>query len=188
MSVIRCTFQRKHLSEFIDNKVVLTIGVFDGVHLGHRFLIEQSKILASELSAENVIYTFWPYPHHLGQTIIYSRERKYAVLHSLGIKYIVEHDFSNSFSLLNAVEFIDYLTLQIPFLVGICVGQDFRFGCCRGGDVNILQDLCSQRGIVCKIFKKYIKNGTVISSTYVRQLLKQGNIELVNELLGEQYF
>lgn len=191
MTVIHTSFLAE-LQQLRQKNIVLAIGVFDGVHIGHRALIKQTKKLSSELSAECAVYTFWPYPHHVYdpkiKPLIYQLSRKYEILASLGVKYIIEQNFDFTFSKLNSEKFVQYLLNQVPLVRGICVGSDFRFGHSRKDGINELSKLCQKYGIHCKIIDNFIKDGAVVSSTRIRQLIAAQDWKNVQTLLGEKFF
>ncbi len=191
MTVIR-TFTSLGIPSLVDKNLVIAIGIFDGVHIGHRYLIERAKNLARVLSSECAVYTFWPYPHHVDdkkeKKILYSIDHKYDVLHELGVKYIIEQVFNENFSQLRADKFMEYLLLQIPLLRGICVGQDFQFGYSRSGDVDTLHKLCREHHICCQVVNNLIIHDQVVSSTYIRQLVAENNFQLANTLVCDEYF
>ncbi len=188
MAVIRTTCSQQ-IQQLKEADIVLTIGVFDGVHVGHRHLIEQTMNLAADLSAECAVYTFWPYPRHVydqeNKLMIYPLPRKYEILENLGVKFVIEQRFDDIFSALNAEEFVRYLLQQMPLLRGICVGADFRFAHARSDDAGVLCLLCKKYGIHCRVVEKISLNGSVVSSTRIRQLITSNDLESAKILLGE---
>ncbi|MDE6432403.1 MAG: FAD synthetase family protein [Opitutales bacterium] len=190
MTVIH-TFSSATIQQLRQKNIVLAIGVFDGVHIGHRVLIEQTKQLGLKVSAECAVYTFWPYPHHVYdpkfKPLIYPLSRKYKILKNLGVQHIIEQNFDSTFSKLHSEEFIQYLLNQVPLLRGICVGSDFRFGYAREDGVDALSTLCLKYGIYCKVIDKFAKDGIVVSSTHIRRLIAANDFKNAETLLGEKF-
>lgn len=180
------------IPELIDRKIILAIGVFDGVHVGHRCLIKRAQKLARKFSAECVIYTFWPYPIHNydneEKKIIYSREHKYKVLSDLGIKYIVEQSFDAQFSTISADKFVPLLKRKFPYLFGICVGTDFKFGYARTGDIKSLKAKCCNLNISCECVEQCHIDGQRVSSTRIRELVEIYKLKEADKLLGVKFF
>lgn len=173
-----------------DTNVVLTIGVFDGVHIGHRHLIRYTSQLAMNLSAACTVYTFWPYPRHNydpeDKFMLCSPERKYEIFKELGVGHVVEQSFEPSFARLTAEEFIKHLIQQMPLLRGICVGEDFHFGYGRSDGTDRLYSLCTQYGIICQIVPRLALDGQVVSSTLIRKLLLANDEQGAAKLLGTE--
>lgn len=190
MTPIRTT-STSLIEQLKQKNIVLCIGVFDGVHIGHRFLIENTKSLAFELSAECAVYTFWPYPRHVydqaQKMMIYSLERKYEVLEKLGVKHIIEQSFDPNFSKLTSENFVRHLLAQVPLLRGICVGADFRFGHGREGTISTLASLCTHYGIIFKPVDNLLASGEIVSSTRIRHLISIQNLSSAKSLLGEKF-
>ena len=156
-----------------DNPVVLAIGVFDGVHAGHRKLIEEARSFAAEIGAYPCIFTFWPYPSHVlsahkPKEIILHKNEKYDKIFECGIQTIFEQHFDQNFANLSPEDFINLLTTRLN-LFGICVGDDFRFGKNHVGDVKMLQSIAKQSGIKVKVVERLKINGNIVSSSLIRE-------------------
>jgi riboflavin kinase/FMN adenylyltransferase len=172
--------------------VILVIGVFDGIHAGHRFLFRRAFDLAVLEQASVVAYTFWPYPSHFyaknQKKIILSPECKFNLLASLGVQYVVEQRFDADFATLSPENFIDLLGRKFDSLISVCVGIDFRFGHNRTGDVIKLGKLCSEIGVVLQVVDEFCMNGKRVSSSTIRTLIDRRNFAAANELLGDEIF
>ncbi|MFA5574586.1 MAG: bifunctional riboflavin kinase/FAD synthetase [Brumimicrobium sp.] len=172
---------------------VLTIGTFDGVHLGHQKIIKQLNDVAEKHGGESVLFTFYPHPRLVlfpeshGLKLIQTQEEKVAKLRRFGLKNIIAYPFTKEFSRIPPVEFVrDYLVnkLKVKTLV---IGYDHHFGRNREGDINILKDLAPIYDFeVIEIGAKEVDEVN-ISSTKIREALKMGDIELANIYLGEPF-
>ncbi len=173
--------------------MVCTIGVFDGVHLGHQKIITTCVSYAKEHGFKSMAITFSRNPKiPLGEEMptLVSPQRKEELLALLGVDYMVVIDFSSDISKLAGVEFLNLLG-AICTLKGIVVGKDFRCGTpasCAGCEQ--LQEYLERHGSGNKlIVTPYVRldNGQRISSSLVRRKLKTGNFPLVEKMLGRPY-
>jgi len=174
-------------------KAVLTIGTFDGVHLGHRQIISQLVEESSACGGESVLITFYPHPRHIvqpDQTLeeLTTLEERILLLSSYGLQNLVVVPFTPEFADLSAEAYVrDFLVAKFnPH--AIIIGYDHKFGNKREGDFHLLEKLSEQYGYrVKEISEKLIKDA-IISSTRIRRALQSGQIEEANELLGHPYF
>lgn len=161
-----------------DKPVVLAIGVFDGVHAGHRKLIQETIVLSSEVMADPGVFTFWPHPSHVlsgckPKEIILHKKEKYEKIFECGIKVIFEQCFDNNFANLSPEDFFSLLTKKIN-VCGVCVGDDFKFGKNHAGDVRILQKIASDYKIEVKIVDRLRIDGNIVSSSLIRKNIANG--------------
>ena len=170
----------------------LAIGIFDGVHLGHKAVIEPSVISARRCQGVSGVLTFDPHPSHLLRPkdptpLIMPMDAKTAILHSIGVDCVIRKHFDNDFASITAEKFLGTLKKRLPSLVSIYVGENFRFGLNREGDVATL--IKSGLDLNLGVFSaKRIKNqGEPISSTRIRKKLEEGEIAKANDLLGYNY-
>ncbi|RFC53312.1 bifunctional riboflavin kinase/FAD synthetase [Brumimicrobium aurantiacum] len=172
---------------------VLTIGTFDGVHLGHQKIIKQLNEVAAKNGGESVLFTFYPHPRMVlfpdahGLKLIQTQEEKLDKLERMGLKNIIVHPFTKEFSRLTAIEFVrDFLINQLNIKT-IVIGYDHQFGKNREGSIELLKDLAPVYDFeVIEIGAKDIDEVNV-SSTKIRKALKEGDIELANTYLGEEF-
>jgi riboflavin kinase/FMN adenylyltransferase len=187
MKVIGTSFDEE-IAYLAGEKIVLAIGVFDGVHAGHRFLLKRAMELAGELGAVATVYTFWPYPTRFHASnrkkMIVSRGRKFEILATLGIQCVVEQCFDEDFARILAEDFTNFLKKKFKSLVGICVGPDFKFGHERRGDVHSLRESCGANGIILCVADEFSLDGDRVSSSKIRALLGSQNFSAANRLLG----
>jgi riboflavin kinase/FMN adenylyltransferase len=184
-----------HIDEFTPVKnAVVTIGTFDGVHIGHRKIISRIKELATASGGETVILTFFPHPRMIlhpedeNIKLITTITEKAGLLEQLGVDHLIITPFSRDFSNQSPEGYIrDVLVNQIG-TKKIVIGYDHRFGKDRQGG---LQDLLAQAPVygfeVIEIPEQDI-NDVAISSTRIRTALLGGNINIANECLGYPFF
>jgi riboflavin kinase/FMN adenylyltransferase len=172
-------------------ETLLTIGVFDGVHAGHRYLLEKLQQRAAEKNLLSGVVTFNPHPqsvlHPHNQLLWLSDvEDRIRSLQELGIDIVTVLTFTPKVAQLSAREFISLVKKQLR-MRGIVVGPDFTLG--RGGEGNIklLRALGREMKFSVEVITPYTINGEVVSSTLIRQALVQGDMKKVGKLMG-RYF
>ncbi len=174
-------------------RAVITIGSFDGVHMGHQKLISRINQLAAEIKGESVLITFYPhprqviYPNDQSLQLITSLEEKIALLKKFGVDHVVVVPFSVEFSQQNPREYIEkflYEKFKPSFIV---VGYDHKFGLNRQGNMELLQSYEEKLGFkTVKIDQQEIEDIT-ISSTKIRNSLLQNEISKANKYLNYHY-
>src|SRR5436190_12445068 len=173
---------------------VITIGTFDGVHAGHRKVIEQLKTEASIVKGETVIITFHPHPRKvvsstiLGIRLINTLEEKIELLEQAGIDHLVIVPFTDSFANQLASEYIKTFLIEKFHPHTIIIGYDHRFGIDRKGDYLLLEEMASEYNYRLKEIPKQMLDEISISSTKIREALLQGKIEVADKLLGYDFF
>jgi len=182
----------KELSE-VRIPLHLAIGVFDGIHLGHVAVIEPSIAAAKANGEHSAILTFDPHPSRLfkkdkGTQLIMDLKSKTRRLHEIGVDVVIAKTFDQEFSSITADQFLIYLKRELPSLKAVYVGENFRFGQGRTGDIKTLINSGTQLGIDVWSIDRIKQNGLAISSTRIRAALAKGEIENVNALLGYHYF
>lgn len=175
-----------------DKPIHLAIGVFDGVHLGHLAVIEPAVSTAKDNSGVSAVLTFDPHPSRLfkgnaGTELIMSLKTKVARLHGFGVDVVIAKAFDQEFASISADSFLAYLLDQLPMLKAVYVGENFRFGHGRVGDIQTLIESGTSLGIDVWSIDRIKQNGLPISSTRIREALKAGQVNRVNSLLGYRY-
>lgn len=170
----------------------LAIGVFDGVHLGHKAVIEPAISSARRSGAVSGVLTFDPHPSQLFRPedptrLIMPITTKTAMLNKIGVDCVIQKRFDRAFASIPAEAFLAHLKKSLPPLRSIYVGENFRFGKKRAGDVDTL--VRSAEALDLSVFsaQRIKRNGEPISSTRIRKELRAGKIESVNDLLGYNY-
>lgn len=170
----------------------ITVGNFDGVHVGHRMLLDQLKQKASVSRGKTLVLTFEPQPLEF-----FSPERqvprltrfreKFYQLVQLGIDYVLVVRFDDKFANLTAEQFIEKILYDTLKIKHIHVGDDFHFGSARQGDLRLLKDRSRQFGFDVSIMTDIKIDDERVSSTRVRRALQVADHALVNRLLGRPY-
>lgn len=177
-------------TEFKLHNSAVSLGKFDGIHLGHRLLIDKVVSLKNEGYIPTV-FSFQCNPRNLfsekDMKIIYTEEEKKRKLEEMGVDVFVSYPFSKETASMEAVDFIREVLVEKLDAKVIVVGSDFRFGHERKGDVALLKELAGQYGYQLIIFDKVKVDNHIVSSTLIRNELLHGNIPKVNQLLGEPF-
>ncbi|MBL7740140.1 MAG: bifunctional riboflavin kinase/FAD synthetase [Chitinophagaceae bacterium] len=173
---------------------VVTIGTFDGVHAGHRQIIEKLKEEAKTIKGETVIITFHPHPRKvvssaiLGIRLINTLAERIELLDQLGIDHLVIVPFTEVFANQPAEEYIKDFVVSKFRPHTIIIGYDHRFGRDRMGDYRMLEKHAGEYHYQLKEIPKHILDNIAISSTNIRQALLHNDIETANKLLGYEFF
>jgi len=177
-------------TDFKYKNSAVTLGKFDGLHLGHQQLID-IVISYKEQGLKAVMFSFLLHPGNLFSDkefeLIYTEEEKLAKLKRCGVDALISYPFTEETRAMEPEDFIKQILVDQLDAKIIVVGDDFRFGIHRKGDVKLLQEYEKTYGykvIACE--KKKWKN-EVISSSLIRKALKEGNMEAVNAMLGQPY-
>ncbi len=180
-----------HNSNRSGREAVATIGVFDGVHLGHQALIHQVITQASRLGVESVCVTFTPHPEDVLRPQIEiahlaTLDDRLALLKSLGISEVALFEFTLALSQLSPEEFIDLLLARFR-LRQLWIGSDFALGRGRSGSPERLAEIGAEKGFTVHQFPPVVIEEQVISSSRIRQALAGGHVEEAGRLLGRLY-
>ncbi len=170
----------------------LAIGIFDGVHMGHKAVIRSATTSAVNDGALSGVLTFHPHPSHLFKPedptrMLMDIETKTKMLHQSGVDLVIRQSFDPEFAAITADQFLLHLKRFIPRLSAVFVGENFRFGKRRLGDVSVLIETGKPLGIAVYSADRLKHNGSPISSTRIRSALESGNLREVNQLLGYHY-
>lgn len=173
---------------------VVTIGTFDGVHVGHRQIINKLKVEALKIKGESVIITFHPHPRKvissaiLGVRLINTLDEKIGVLSGLGIEHLVIVPFTDAFANQPAEEYVRDFLYEKFHPDTVIIGYDHRFGRERLGDYKLMERMAPQYGFKIKEISKHIIDEIAISSTNIREAILHTDIEMANKLLGYTFF
>jgi riboflavin kinase/FMN adenylyltransferase len=173
--------------------VHLALGMFDGVHLGHRSVIESALHAGRSVGGKSGLITFDPHPSRILRPdqptlMLMSLADRLNLFHETGIDFVVVLPFSMAFAALTAEAFLDMLVSYLPTLKGLHVGQNFHFGKGRGGDIAFMLEAGCSRGLNIYSVERFRFNGQPISSSRIRECLSQGLLETANDMLGYPYF
>lgn len=180
----------EHLPHF--NKAVITIGTFDGVHLGHRQIIAQLKAEAKKIGGETVIVTFHPHPRKVVHTdqqvrLITTIGERIELLTAAGIDHLVIVPFTHHFSELEPRDYVEGFLKKRFNPSMVIIGYDHRFGKDRKGDYKLLEDYSSKGYFELREIPQHVINHITVSSTLIRDYIHHGDIEKANELLGYEF-
>jgi riboflavin kinase / FMN adenylyltransferase len=172
---------------------IVSIGVFDGVHLGHQQLIQRLVSTAKQVNLKSVVLTFFPHPDALlhdkeGRYYLTTPEDRAELLMNLGVDYVITHPFDESVRQIRASEFVKLLCQHLK-MSALWVGSDFALGYEREGNTAFLRKEGTQHNFTVETIDlvTHAPDGTVISSTQIRQRLLSGDVDSVREWLGRAY-
>jgi riboflavin kinase/FMN adenylyltransferase len=175
----------------IPTPVVLAAGVFDGMHLGHRAVLETALAESRRLQATAVALTFDPHPATVLRPdavprLLTPTPHKLRLIESLGIPVALVVEFNKNFAAMPAAEFIERLATACP-LAGICIGEGWMFGHRRQGNADLLRHIGSEKNFFTREVAPVLVDGTVVSSTLIRQALAAGRLSDAARMLGRDY-
>ncbi|MCE2834974.1 MAG: bifunctional riboflavin kinase/FAD synthetase [Chitinophagaceae bacterium] len=173
---------------------VVTIGTFDGVHRGHRLILDRMRSVAEEVGGETVIITFDPHPRNIvgmrsdPQPLLTTMPERINLLAKIGIDHLVIVPFSPAFAAMDPRDYVqDFLVARFhPHT--LIIGYDHRFGRQREGDYHLLESLSETYGFQVRELDAQILRDAAISSTRIREALTEGRPEEATEQLGYPYF
>ena len=171
-------------------RVAVAIGVFDGVHRGHQAIFRELATLCADASAEPVAMFFEPHPRAVLQPEtaplrILSSEDRIEEIRRLGIRLFVRFPFTKELAAQSPQEFFERELAETGLdICGYCVGENWRFGCRNSGDAATLRRLS---GVDVRIVPSLLQNGLPVSSTRIRKALADGDMELVEAMMGRPY-
>ncbi|HHT57065.1 bifunctional riboflavin kinase/FAD synthetase [Herbinix luporum] len=184
----------KYISENIDFNIknsAVTLGKFDGLHQGHQILIDKVLSLKEE-GYTSVMFTFLYHPYNLFSDneikLIFTEDEKKHILSQSGLDVLISYPFSHDTKNIEPEDFIKNILVEKLDAKLIVVGNDFRFGRNRRGDINMLKAMEDIYGFKVISFEKKRWEDTIISSSVIRNELQRGHMERVNNLLGRTYF
>jgi len=183
----------EHAAALPPRPLHLAIGMFDGVHLGHRAVIEAAVQSARRSGGSSAVLTFFPHPSALVRPdnptrLMMPSATKARVMFQLGVDAVIEQPFTAEFARIGAGEFLPRVRRALPQLAGVYVGENWRFGRDRLGDVALLVAEGRRLGLGVFSADRVSFDGEPISSTRIRALLEAGDVATANTLLGYSYF
>lgn len=174
-------------------KNIITIGTFDGVHLGHKSILEKMKNATQNNQYESLVLTFFPHPRMVLQQdssikLLNTIDEKATLLEKFGIDNLIIHPFDEAFSNLSAEEFVKDVLVDKLNIHKIIIGHDHRFGKNRTADINDLIAFGKKYSFEVEQINAHEIDEIAISSTKIRKALIEGNIKLANQYLGYSYY
>ncbi len=179
--------------ELARDHAALTIGNFDGVHLGHLAILREVLEESRRSGGPACVYTFRPHPQEVLRPgsevkLLNLYDEKVEILESSGIEVVVEEPFSQEFFSLSAREFFEKVIVHGFKAASLFVGHDFAFGRNREGNLELLTVLCEERGVRLRVVPPREADGEIISSTRIRALLSEGKVALAAKLMDRPFF
>ena len=173
-------------------KSAVTIGTFDGVHIGHKKIIERLIQAASENDLESIILTFFPHPRMVLQKdanikLINTMEERSQILQKTGLKHLVIHPFSEEFSQLTAEEYVKKMLVKYLKAEKVIIGYDHRFGKGRSASIKDLINYGNEFSFAVEEISEQEIDDVAVSSTKIRKALDAGEIEKANSYLGYNF-
>jgi riboflavin kinase/FMN adenylyltransferase len=185
----------EHLAAFDTRaypKPVLALGNFDGVHLGHQAIFQHVVTRAREVDGTSMVFTFEPHPLQVlapekAPPLLTTYEQKICLIAALGITVGLRVPFTEQFARQEPIEFVREVLWRHLGIHEVVVGHDFRFGHRRAGTVDFLQAQAEHFGYRVTVIPAIMQDDTVVSSSNIRRLLLQGQVEPAARLLGRYY-
>jgi len=180
-----------HLNRLFVNPVI-TLGNFDGVHLGHQKIFERLKEEALKIHGEAVVITFEPHPRQVLSPKRYPPlltpfRKKMMLIENSGIETVLCIEFSSAFAEMSPLEFVRNVLVEKVNAKKIIVGYNYHFGRGKSGDVEILKNICKLFNIGVEVMEALTIEHTIVSSSKIRELIRGGEVEKASKLLGRDY-
>lgn len=168
------------------------LGNFDGVHLGHQILIKELVKQANQKKIDSTIITFEPHPHKLlapekADALLMTSKQKEEFIRSLRVDNLIFAPFTPEFAKMHYRDFIEEILIKKCNASIVVVGYDYRFGYRGEGNARILKELCQEKGVDTIIIPPVTYKGHIVSSTIIRTLIKNGDVEKAREYLGHLF-
>ncbi len=175
-----------------EQPTVLTIGTFDGVHLGHQKIIERVVATARQEGLLATIFTFFPHPrmvvqHDKSLKLIHTLEEKKQLLQQLGVDLLVVQPFNEAFAQLTAEEFVSTILVQHLNVKKVIIGYDHRFGRNRTANINDMRLFGEKYGFAVEEISVQEVDEVSVSSTKIREALNKGDVTTAEHYLGTPY-
>jgi riboflavin kinase / FMN adenylyltransferase len=171
---------------------VVTVGNFDGVHLGHQRILGTVCELARQANCKSAVLTFFPHPARVlrpaqSPPLLMTLDQRLAAIQSLGIDAAFVLRFDPQLAAVSAEDFVRRFLVDVMHARAVLVGGNFRFGHRQAGDVKLLVQLGQRWGFDVNTLPPVVKDGIVVSSTAIRGALREGRVEDARHLLGRPY-
>jgi len=171
---------------------VVTIGNFDGVHLGHRAILDKVVAEARARHGAALVLSFDPHPSRIlaperAPRLLTTTEQKLALLEAAGVNAILFAPFTLEFSRLSPQGFVEQVLHQRLRAAAVCIGANFRFGHRQAGDAALLVALAKQLGVAVHVVEPVVVRGDVASSSTIRRLVSEGDVRAAARLLGRPF-
>lgn len=173
------------------NRTVVALGMFDGVHLGHRALLRRAAEIAHACGDAAVAFTYDNHPRELfygAFPYLCTKEQRDALIRAAGCDRMDTVPFDAAFAAMAPETFVDWLCARYERgISAIVVGYDYRFGKGAKGDTTLLRTLCESRGILLEVIGKVTVDGETCASTRIREAIREGDLPRAERMLGRPY-
>jgi riboflavin kinase/FMN adenylyltransferase len=182
------------IENFNARNPVVSIGIFDGVHVGHKKIIDRLNELAVQYNGESVLVTLWPHPKEIlkpennNSLLLTTKKEKELLLDKSGIDNLIILPFTREFSQLTFQEFTRHYLIDKIKVKHIVIGYNHYFGKDRKGNFEYLSNISKEYGFTVEQLSPVIIQKSYVSSSIIRKNLEKGNIEAANKFLGYNYF
>jgi len=183
-----------NIENFRSKNPVVTVGIFDGVHRGHKYIINKLIEISRIKDGESVILTLWPHPRHVLNhdpsitRLITTLDEKIEILSGFEVQHLVILNFTQEFSRMSSCEFIEKIMVEKIGIKHLVVGYNHRFGSDREGDIQRLKKYAGRYHFTVEQLRPFRNGNQDISSSVIRDALMIGEINTANELLGHRFF
>lgn len=172
--------------------MVISLGMYDGVHKGHERIIYALKSIAEEKNYSSGIFSFWPHPRRIINPeyelkLLTNIEEKIEILEKKGLDFLFLQKFDKDFKNLDAEDFVEQILVKKINVRHVIIGKDHCFGKDRRGDFSLLEKLGKRWGFVVEKLELELFENDNISSTKIREVLQDGDIKIANQMLGYHY-
>jgi riboflavin kinase / FMN adenylyltransferase len=183
----------RDLTDFYARNPVLTVGTFDGVHLGHRKIIARLHDLAKAINGESVIFTFDPHPRKIVASaetnlrLLTTLDEKIELFEQSGIDHLIIYPFTSEFAQLSYEQFVEQILVDQIHTKSLVVGYDHKFGKGRQGDFEFLKSCADRLGFQIEKLDVLLMNESNVSSTKIREAIQIGDFDTANAYLGYSF-
>lgn len=172
--------------------LVLTLGSFDGMHIGHQKVIRMVVERAREIRGTSMVLTFHPHPRRIlkpenSLPLLTSTEHKIRLMEGFGVQTCLVVSFNKRFSRVSARDFVIEILSRRLKVKEVLAGSNYLFGKGREGDMSLLKEMGKQYGFRVKALRSLVRKGQALSSTRIRQLIQEGLVSKAEEFLGRPY-
>lgn len=178
----------------IESPTIVTIGTFDGVHLGHQEILNRLRVLKAQTGLQTVVLTFDPHPRKVlfpeqkDLKLITLVDEKLELLESCGVDITVVYPFTSKFSQLDSELYVKEILIKQLNVKHLVIGYDHKFGKDRQGDINTLKDFSNIYGFTIEEISAKDIDSIAISSSKIRKAIEDGDLDLATEFLGHRFF
>jgi len=183
----------RDLNDFYAQNPVLTVGTFDGVHLGHRKIIARLHDLAKAINGESVIFTFDPHPRKIvapaesNLRLLTTLDEKIELFEQSGIDHLIVYPFTPEFAQLTYEQFVEQILVGQIHTKSLVVGYDHKFGKGRQGDFEFLKECADRHEFQIEKLDVLLVNESNVSSTKIREAIQIGDFDTANAFLGYSF-